>query len=441
MNKRFLITLATTMMTLSLVSCANNGSEEGRKKALNAAADAGIATAAGADLFNDELGSVNELSYGNALSLLTQYTYFNRAENFTYVVKIDWSYDKATYGEIGAKKFSEGYVKNWEPSKTTEYALWVRLNFDQEDHPFSFKGTLSIGDQTKEVNYNCNLEGRVFTYTEMTHEQFYETGSFTADEVTHYYYKNWQYGDDNADPCKTKDYYYDCGNLVTVYGKVTYRSSDGNFAFLENGDKIIYLWHMENDSYTPDYDMFQVGKYVKTSGYIASYHGFPQISNLQGTDYLTDEEKAAHVTEPTSQVLTPTGKNLAGTLAEGRYNQFGTYHNQQVTIRAHLKKAFTSGSAKGRFTVAFVAEDGTEFDVAYNYHISADKEGNIVNSIGDNMISFLKARSTTDMITIKGRLNYADPNDDAPASFYPGNKDKASWNVVPLSEDAFTLAA
>lgn len=438
MKNKFLLAITTAATALVLAGCpaaANEGTAEGRAAALKAAATASIASAGTGQgkepIMNDEFSDNNRIAFGCSLSLLTQYSAWNRKEQFTYVVKISWDFDEGKYGAIGAKNFQEGRVRKWEQDSLDENAFFGQLNYTNVDQDFEFHGHLSIGDLKKDVTYKLTLEGKEITVTDMTHDEFYAVSY--SEEKEDYYFTNWQYSG-GANFGKSKDYYYKSdgtGSKIHFYGKVTYVAQDGNFAYVENGDKVLSMYHTE---WSENPAMFVVGKYIHMRGTISSYHGMPQISNMDQIEECTAEEIAAHIVEPVTTPVEVTAKQLAGEFtAEGeRFNQFSAYHHRAVTLNGEIaslpynESGTSTTDGANRFLFKVKDAEGTEVEVAWNYHVDG-KTGDIGNPLIQKIISAGVRKS----ITVTGRLTYANPTKDAPGSFYPGNV--GAWTITPLA--------
>ena len=446
MNNKFVLALAAGLMSIGLVGCNNQPepqpTPEGQQDALNRAKEASIASTTDGPILDTRYQEDATLvGYGNSLSLLKQYTYYNRKEGVEYVVKIKWTYDEEKYGRPNPDAARADYakddegkeipntlaiVKKWETDNTDDTKYYGALQYSTVNHLFEFACTLTIGELSDTLNYKISLTGREMEHVPMTHEEFYEVAQ-NDDGLP--YFKNWMQSSAEKIGSTMGKYVYDHGTLLTIKGKITYVSPDKNFAYLQDGDRILSLYHPE---WSGDAAMFVLGKYLETNVYISSYYGAPQVANMEDTKEFANAE-ALGITEPNVTPITVVGKNLTGEFKNtpDRFNQFSSYHYRLVSLTGKFKKSSlpSTASVAGRFKFTVVAADGSEVTVAYNYH----------TQFSEAWLNKLKGLADNANITVVGSLTYAAKAEKAPNSFNPANT--GEWNIVPIDEASSIVTA
>lgn len=422
--KQLFVCGLTAFAAIALASCGS-GDLADRQEAVKKVANQGIATAAGVDMI---AGTKTRLNANNSESLSLAKQSQTKVNGKTYTVNIEWSYDRATYGNPKKEdKSSKGFVYAWEDARDDDTHLYVSFEYSlDKPYDFAFDGVLTCGEGvTANVHYDCELSKLEITFTEMSHAKFYEVG--TVGEKTRFV--NWQ-----NEAGRNKDYYYNNGHKILVRGKLTYMAPDGNFAYLSNGDYHLALYHCELSG---DYSKFAVGKYYEIGCYIATYYGYPQLSNMSQTVELTQAEYLEKGgIEPTMTPEVLTGKQMNGTFGTDaeRINQFSGYHHTPASITGkYVANSLSPSNAdgKGRFTFKLLTADGTEVTIQHNYHVDS-KSG----TIGKPIVDAIKAAGTAN-VTVTGPLTYASTESAAPESFEPGNE--GGWTITPLAAESVVV--
>ncbi len=452
MNKKFFLALTSGLLSLSLAGCVNptpapdpqpgpdpepqpepepEQTEEGKQEALQRALEADIALSGGNGLLDETTGTRNLISWGGSLSLLKQYT--TRIKGVTYVVNIEWDYDREKYGapdQNATYKYEEGHeddpvlakVKKWETDNQDELKMYCSFAFDEKQHDFDFFGTLSIDDYSEDIAFLAKLDSREMKYEDMDLDTFYEVAKTTAGK---YYFKNWMQSEGDKLGQIKGDYMFDHGTKITMSGKITYLAADKNFAYLAAGDKVISLYHIDYLD-AGDQGNFAVGNYVTTNVYISSYYGAPQVANFTGTEVHASAQEAG-IVEPVSEPLEVTPANLSGTFTEGgnRFNQFSAYHYRTARVTGKLVKSSipSSASVGGRFKFQLKDNAGNIATIAYNKHCK----------FSQGWLDALKNIADGKEISVTGGLTYESTNEKTPSSFNPGNE--GVWTIVPLVEE------
>lgn len=430
--KQLFVCGLTAFAAIALASCGK-GDLADRQEAVKKVANQGIATAAGVDMI---AGTKTRLNANNSESLSLAKQSQTKVNGKTYTVKIDWTYDRAKYGNPKKEdKKSTGFVYSWEDARDDDTHLYVSFEYSlAKAYDFAFDGVLTCGDGvTASVHYDCELSKLEITFTEMSHTEFYETGLVGGKKR----FVNWQ-----NEEGRNKDFFYNNGHKILVRGKLTYMAPDGNFAYLSNGNKHLALYHCELSG---DYSKFEVGKYFEIGCYIATYYGYPQLSNMSQTVELTAAEYAEKGGE--EPVLTPevlAGKQMNGTYGTDteRIDQFSDYHHRMASISGHL----VAGSIKdgegnpttdgnNRFTFKLLAADGTEVTIQHNYHTDG-KGSSQYTPVGQPIMNKLLAAGSAN-ITVTGPLTYSSTQEKAPNSFEPGNE--GGWTITPLTADSVVV--
>lgn len=421
--KQLFVCGLTAFAAIALASC--NGDLADRQEAIKKVANQGIATAAGVDMI---AGTKTRLNANNSESLSLAKQSQAKVNGKTYTVNIEWSYDRATYGNPKKEdKSSKGFVYAWEDARDDDTHLYVSFEYSLEkSYDFAFDGVLTCGDGvTANVHYECELSKLEITFTEMSHAEFYEVGLVGEKKR----FVNWQ-----NEAGRNKDYYYNNGHKITVRGKLTYMAPDGNFAYLSNGDYHLALYHCELSG---DYSKFEVGKYFEIGCYIATYYGYPQLSNMSQTVELTAAEYAEKGgVEPVMTPVVLSGKQMNGTYGTDteRIDQFSGYHHTPATITGkYVANSLSPSNAdgKGRFTFKLLTADGTEVTIQHNYHVDG-KSG----TIGKPIVDAIKGAGSAN-VTVTGPLTYASTESAAPESFEPGNE--GGWTITPLAAESVVV--
>ena len=208
--KQLFVCGLTAFAAIALASC--NGDLADRQEAVKKVANQGIATAAGVDMI---AGTKTRLNANNSESLSLAKQSQTKVNGKTYTVNIEWSYDRATYGNPKKEdKSSKGFVYAWEDARDDDTHLYVSFEYSlDKPYDFAFDGVLTCGEGvTANVHYDCELSKLEITFTEMSHAKFYEVG--TVGEKTRFV--NWQ-----NEAGRNKDYYYNNGHKILVRGKLT----------------------------------------------------------------------------------------------------------------------------------------------------------------------------------------------------------------------------
>ena len=420
--KKLLVLGLSAFAAIGLAACGGDqgGDDlEARKKAVDKVANQGICTSGGEDMI---AGTTSRLEGPATLSLARQSQ--AKIDGKQYTVEIEWTYDQATYGAPGAEG---SVVKKFQVDYNDETHYYVSFNYStEEDLSFALKGSLKCGEgASKDVDFAFTLGKMTMVVDPMTHEEFYHVASVAGGKFK---FDNWQ-GDVGGNK-----YAYDNKHYVQIAGKLTYMAPDGNFGYVDNGDRTLALYWPSKGG---EYATLQVGHYFEMDCYIATYYGYPQLSNQMNINEI--EATDPRISEPTGTVHALTGKQMNGVWGTdaARINQFSDWHHKEATIRGTYKAGSLDGAGKtdgkNRFTFVIVAEDGTEVTIQHNYHVD-----NKTGTIGKPIIDVLNGAGSN-LLEVKGRLTYASTESAAPASMDPGNQ--GGWTLTPLTADAVKVVA
>ena len=419
MKKTYLLVLAA-ILSMGLASCGGGNpgggtesapvsqgiTDEDYETAVNKVKEMPIANIDGQTALTPDFSSTLSGDKNQRVVLTTKQSVNIRGKG-TVEVAIAWGYDdkqpdaKAISG-IKDVKDAEGNIDEYHKN------LYFNYSTEKDIENVTFFGTLTAGTKTATANFKVKLEKANIVFEKLTLEEFYAPASnglfkWNKDDGSIGVNKNAE-GQDQR-------YYY-----VELPCKVIYITPDNNFAIGADGARFVYLYKVDGLG-------LEVGKYYAVGGEIANYYGNIQLSYISYAHELKD-----HAT-----IAEPVLDNVVDIHDIKGFSMVSDKHMYSVEIRnVHLKEATTINLTK-RGTFVLVDGDGHELTVAYDYHTGskggkATEEGTAWKAIVDGL-------KTTDSITIKGNLIYADKESNA--------KFKASgydWNLMPqISADAISV--
>lgn len=322
----------------------------------------------------------------------------------------------------GDKKYDVDFEYTWEDSEeapvvkeytdieddTTHKVVTFNYPYQGKDPiEFTVKGTGKLSGFVVSKDFKIRLNPTTIEFDEIKISDLYKKNSAG---------NNFAYVDTTTGKIKpnhSNAFYY-----VTVKGKLTYISPDGNWALMGDGEHSAQLYQIAKSVAT--WKNLVVGKYYEVDCEVSNGYGNIQLSFISRMDECSGEG----IADPVGMGVLPEGinnKDNANFHAFfcGDSNRDAELSN--VTLKTYSSSSFKYG-ARYTFTVTNGSED---IIIAYDYHVAAsgNKDQDEVYKAFKTVLDGATVGSTK--LDIKGTFRWADA--DGKNNIGPNG----AWQVVP----------